>query len=361
VNTSATDSPSQSASSTKLLGTTTVVNIVAPEAPIKVPRSRRWAGKPPVRTKTLVVRSATGLITEQYRVRNECHVTVYAHGEKIRCHIRPDQDVREAITSKIGPPFDITSRLYLVNEGNLTCRITPSCSLATYAGVTADKLSNGNVILVRSINCPIESIQDISYIGVSRGPTGYIGSNLMHKYRGFRNVRGNGECWYRCVGFYVVESAITNRTNWDRLTACLRCTPWSLSFLTQSDRVNFEQGILWLDLIAQDITYAVCQLEEDMCTGLSRGVSFDIDLFITQSVTLNCIEAIREADSSLQALICAEHGAEYTSDNLDRLINHILYGKDLSGNRIWATEFCRQAEYLLKIWSQCASGAGSIA
>jgi hypothetical protein len=103
-----------------------------------------------------------------------------------------------------------------------------------------------------------------------------------------------------------------------------------------------------LDLIAQDITYDVCQLEEDMCTGLSKGISIDIDLFITEAVTLNCIEAMREAEGPLQASICAEHGTEYASDDLDRLLAHILYGTDVSGNRIWATEFVGK----LKLYSR---------
>ena len=160
----------------------------------------------------------------------------------------------------------------------------------------------------------------------------------MHIYRGFRSVRGDGECWYRCVGFYVVESALTNRTNWDRLTSRLRCTPRLVSHLQQSDRENFEQGLRWLDRISCDATYDICQLEEDLCTGLSQGVPIDIDLFITQSVTLNCIEAIELADLPLQTLICAEHGGEYVTDDLDKLYTHVLYGKDISGHRIWATE-----------------------
>jgi hypothetical protein len=100
----------------------------------------------------------------------------------------------------------------------------------------------------------------------------------------------------------------------------------------------FEQGLRWLDRISQDSTYDICQLEEDICTGQSHGVPINIDLFLTQSVTLNCIAAIESADLPLQALICAEHGGDYVVGELDKLYAHILYGKDISGNRIWATE-----------------------
>ena len=304
----------------------------------KPPRSRKWADKPPARPKPPARGSQSTVTTEKYCVRDDCYINVYAKGVNTMRHIRPDQDVREEVTRGIGRSFDKTSRLYLVNESNLTRRITPSCSLATYAGVKADNLSNGNKILVRSSYASIEPIQDISYLGVCNGPTAHIGINLMHIYRGFRSVRGDGECWYRCVGFYVVESALTNRTNWDRLTSRLRCTPRLVSHLQQSDRENFEQGLRWLDRISCDATYDICQLEEDLCTGLSQGVPTDIDLFITQSVTLNCIEAIELADLPLQTLICAEHGGEYVTDDLDKLYTHVLYGKDISGHRIWATE-----------------------
>jgi len=115
--------------------------------------------------------------------------------------------------------------------------------------------------------------------------------------------------------------------------------------LTQHDLDNFNRGLAWLDQVAMDPSYQICQMEEDWCNEASYGIFLDIDKFVTQAVTLNCIEAIQEADTDLQRAIYAENGVEHTVDNRDLMAAHVLYGTDnVTGNRIWATEYVGQLQ-----------------
>jgi hypothetical protein len=307
-------------------------------SPAQKVRSRRWANKSVAHHKPVQIKSSASAAMEQYCVTEECYIQAYAQGISTLKLIRPEQDVRDVLTYGLGPIYGRNSRLYLVDEGNLTCQVVPSSSLATYSGIKASKLHNGNVLLVRSLNSTIKPIQTISCLNRQGDNSGALWRDLMDRYRGIRNVRGNGECWYRCLGVYVIECAINDRPNWTRLTSHLRCHR-SLLYLEPSDLINFEHGLTWLTQIESDATYRICQLEEDMCNGASYGTSLDIDKFLTQAITLNCIEAIQDADSDLQTTISSEYGVDHIDGNLDMLWTHILYGTDSeTGNRTWATE-----------------------
>ena len=113
--------------------------------------------------------------------------------------------------------------------------------------------------------------------------------------------------------------------------------------MTQNDLENYDAGLQWLREIEYDELYTLSHLEEDIGNGTSRGYSLDIDRFLTQAVTLNCIEAVNEASSSLRIKVCLEHGSEFSLEELDALNRHILYGVDPStGHRIMATEYAAE-------------------
>ena len=126
--------------------------------------------------------------------------------------------MRDVLCPLMGPDYDRASRIYNVDDNNLLRHITPSHSRVASLGIKSDQIINESVILIRRLSNPVEPIQNIACLSIGEPEQrSLIREALSEKYKDFQTVRGNGECWHRCIG-------ISNRGKWTRLTSKFQCS-----------------------------------------------------------------------------------------------------------------------------------------
>jgi hypothetical protein len=162
----------------------------------------------------------------------------------------------------------------------------------------------------------------------------------MYAFGGLRQVRGDGDCWHRCVGFFLVELAIYQPQHWDHVLELFTRPSETLMHLVPSDIVRYRQQLDWLCSLRQQPNVNILDFEEALDS------SYDRDWFLVTAIILLTIESIKASDEATQAAVCNDYDLTLNT-GLDRLWKTMLYG-GVRGRRYMATDH-RQ---LIDIWGK---------